>query len=147
MITTNIGTSVKVIDAQGKDHYVMETDNGQADPANVDYADGWYSNSVVNAAASFDVAGGAGNDTIWTHGWGDAKISDGAGADVVYTDNSGAAQLSELSGLLDRNIAEHDQIDYVYGAVWAFNAEFVGPDATDISGVTNSCMTVPSSRN
>lgn len=144
VITTNIGTSVKVIDAQGKDHYVMETDNDQpvAGSTAASYNDGWYVNSVVNAAASFDVAGGAGNDTIWTHGWGDAKISDGAGADVVYTDNSGAAQLSELSGLLDRNIAEHDQIDYVYGAVWAFNAEFVGPTATDISGITNENYTL-----
>lgn len=137
VITTNIGESLKVIDAQGADHYIMATDNGQATPTAVDYADGWYSNSVVSNAASFDVAGGAGDDTIWTHGWGDATISDGAGADVVYTDNSGAAQLSGLSSLLDRNIAEHDQIDYVYGAVWAFNAEFVGPNPTDISGVTN----------
>ncbi|MDF3435196.1 DUF4214 domain-containing protein [Sulfitobacter sp. KE42] len=146
VITTNIGETLKVVDAQGADHYIMVTDNDQPSTGvstALTYADGWYANSVSSNAASFDVNGGAGNDTIWTHGWGDATISDGAGADVVYTDNSGAAQLSELSELLDRNIAEHDQIDYVYGSVWAFNAEYLpGGNPTDISGVTNDSYAI-----
>jgi hypothetical protein len=121
VITTNVGTSLKLIDEQGQDHYVMATDNAQ----------GWYQNSVFSNAATFTVDGGAGNDTIWTNGWGDKVIADGSGNDVIYTDNSAVFQLSSLLTTIDRNLLEHDQIDYALGAAWVFNGE--GPT----SGATN----------
>lgn len=144
VITTNIGGSdeftdvtvvgantpgaVKMIDEQGQDYYVLESDN----------AEEWYTNQVSNVAAEFSVDGGAGNDTIWTHGWGDFTISDGSGADVVYTDNSAAEQASlRLATNIDRNLTEHDQIDYVIGDVWAFNAEILGVSPFTVSGATN----------
>ncbi|MGJ8605978.1 MAG: hypothetical protein ACSHXH_17815 [Marivita sp.] len=158
VITTNIGGSdatalatvvganangvTKLIDEQGQDYYVMNSTNGEQ----------WYENSVSQGAASFTVSGGAGNDIIWTHGWGDFTINDGAGTDVVYTDNSGATQASAvLATNIDRNLLEHEQIDYVIGDVWAFNAEFVAGSATvpfQVTGVTNewidlATLTVP----
>ncbi|MBM1707782.1 DUF4214 domain-containing protein, partial [Sulfitobacter geojensis] len=139
VITTNVGAAVKQIDEQGQDYYELTSDNGAASTNN------WYENSVSNVAAEFSVNGGAGNDTIWTHGWGDTTISDGTGMDVVYTDNSGATEIStSLGAVIDRNLLEHDQIDYVFGAAWAFNAEFVGTGAFDIAGATNDTILIGS---
>lgn len=148
VITTNIGTSdrdttqvgsnttgaIKRIDEQGQDHYELTSSNNEF----------WYQNAVSNVATEMSVNGGAGADTIWTHGWGDFTIDGGAGADVVYTDNS-AAQEGEntVAGNIDRNLTEHDQIDYVAGAVWAFNAEnvvFANPGS--MSGITNDVIAI-----
>lgn len=133
VLTTNVGRSLKLVDEQGQDHYVMLTENDEE----------WYENSVFSNASTFTVNGGSGNDTIWTHGWGDKNITDGSGTDAVYTDNSGVEQLFNLATNIDRNLLEHDPIDYVFGAVWAFNAELSGGDDDDqdrianISGATN----------
>lgn len=138
VLTTNIGNATKQLDTQGEDFYTYNShDNTE-----------WYENTVSNNAANLTIDGGSGNDTIWTHGWGDFDIMDGTGNDVVYTDNSGVDLLGSgggdpLSRPLDRAILEHDQIDYFYGAVWAFNAEYpAGNGATDITGITNDTIVV-----
>ncbi|MEP5729338.1 MAG: DUF4214 domain-containing protein [Sulfitobacter sp.] len=144
VITTNIGGTdttefgffaqagaIKTIDEQGQDHYLLTSDN----------AEGWYTNAVSNVAAEFSVNGGAGADTIWTHGWGDFNIDAGTGADVVYTDNSGAVEAADrLASNIDRNLDEHDQIDYVVGGVWAFNAELVSAFPLGVTGATNDTI-------
>jgi hypothetical protein len=153
VLTTNIGGSgvdvfgtdagtdqlgaIKLIDEQGQDYYILDSNNGED----------WYTNAVFNGAAEFSIDGGDGNDVIWTHGWGDFAISDGDGMDVVYTDNSGVVQISDqLGSNIDRNLTEHDQIDYVVGGVWAFNAENIGVDpetnALVASGGTNNWITL-----
>ena len=48
----------------------------------------WYDNQKLNANVS--IAGGEGNDTIWTPGSGDVIINGGSGDDTVYADNTGA---------------------------------------------------------
>ena len=137
-ITTNVGQSLKVIDEQGEDRYIMATTSTMDD---------WYANSVFDTASTFAVDGGAGDDIIWTNGWGDFTIADGAGADAVYTDNSGVADLSLLMTNIDRNLNEHDQIDYALGSAWAFNAEGALPTATTastLSGATNESIVLGS---
>lgn len=123
VITTNVGSATKRIDDQGQDHYILSTDNAAS----------WYENSVFVNASTFTVDGGSGNDVIWTHGWGDFVISDGSGTDVVYTDNSGVVQSSGVLTETDRPLTEHEQIDYVTGAVWSFNSEA----ASNGGGATN----------
>jgi hypothetical protein len=139
VITTNIGEALKVIDEQGQDFYAMATENGGGSAS-------WYTNAVSNVAAEFSVSGGAGADTIWTHGWGDFTIDGGADADVIYTDNSGAELASlRLATNIDRNLTEHDQIDYVVGGVWAFNGDNVtlGTNgALSMTGATNDEITL-----
>ncbi|MFC6589775.1 DUF4214 domain-containing protein [Sulfitobacter pacificus] len=140
VITTNVGTSVKRIDEQGQDHYELTTENGTG-------AASWYTNAVSNVAAEFSVNGGAGADTIWTHGWGDVSIDGGADADVIYTDNSGAVEARiNLATNIERNLTEHDQIDYVVGGVWAFNAENITaagtPPVLGMTGATNDLITL-----
>lgn len=141
VITTNIGESLKLIDEQGQDYYAMATENNTT-PASAS----WYTNAVSNIAAEFSVSGGAGADTIWTHGWGDFTIDGGADADVIYTDNSGAEEASlRLATNIDRNLTEHDQIDYVVGGVWAFNGDniTVGTNgALSMTGATNDTITL-----
>ena len=133
VITTNVGNASKRIDEQGQDHYELGSFGLGLQ--------GWYANAVSNVAAEFTVNGGAGNDTIWTHGLGDFDISDGTGMDVVYTDNSRAVEASDtVAPVIDRNLTEHDQIDYVAGAVWAFNAE--GPFGAGLTGATNEGITI-----
>lgn len=139
VITTNIGEALKVIDEQGQDFYAMATENGAGSAS-------WYTNAVSNVAAEFSINGGAGADTIWTHGWGDFTIDGGADADVIYTDNSGAEEASlRLATNIDRNLTEHDQIDYVVGGVWAFNGDNVtlGTNgALSMTGATNDEITL-----
>ncbi|KIN69848.1 Outer membrane adhesin-like protein [Sulfitobacter noctilucicola] len=137
VITTNVGDAVKLVDEQGQDHYALASTNGEA----------WYTNAVSNVAAEMSVFGGAGADTIWTHGWGDFTIDGGADRDVVYTDNSGAVEAAQrLATNIDRNLTEHDQIDYVVGGVWAFNAENLAVSTTDgslsMTGATNDTITL-----
>jgi len=142
VITTNIGSTDKEIDNQGQDYYILTTDNAQD----------WYENSVSSNAATFTVNGGTGDDVIWTHGWGDATISDGGGSDVIYTDNSGVVQSAGVLTNLERIIVEHEQIDYVTGAVWAFNAEdaagaalsgpVVAGQLAGLSGITNDTFVI-----
>jgi len=139
VIVTNIGEATQLLDAQGQDYYQLFTDGS------------FYANQANNDAASITVVGGAGNDSIWTHGFGDAVIIAGTGSDIVYSDNSGVAQLANTlftSGTLTRNNIgdEANQIDYVVGAVWTFNDDngtttSIGP-VTDISGSTNTNLTV-----
>ncbi|MGB3545218.1 DUF4214 domain-containing protein [Rubrivirga sp.] len=134
VITTNVGDADKFIDDQGQDYYELDTDGF------------WYTNAVFNTASDFQIDGGDGDDVIWTHGWGDATIEDGAGNDVIYTDNSGVDQLSdELLFALDRNIVEHEQIDYVVGAAWGFNVDDLNDfdDFGDnITGATNDLISL-----
>lgn len=158
VITTNIGGSssnvseifpltvgvdavgaVKMIDEQGQDYYVLSSTNDED----------WYENTVFNGAASFSVDGGAGNDVIWTNGWGNFDIADGAGMDVIYTDNSGVISLSNVATNIDRNTAEHEQIDYVAGSVWVFNGEDnagaisgTGGNFAELSGITNDTFAI-----
>ena len=133
VITTNIGFAQKRIDEQGQDHYQLN-DAGAGTTS-------WYTNAVSNVAAELTVNGGTGNDTIWTHGTGDFTISDGTGMDVVYTDNSAAVEAHDtVAPVIDRNLTEHDQIDYVAGAVWAFNAE--GPFGAGLTGATNETIDI-----
>lgn len=133
------GGAVKLIDEQGQDYYVLNSTNDED----------WYENTVFNGAASFSVDGGAGNDVIWTHGWGNFDIADGAGMDVVYTDNSGVVSLTNVATNIDRNLTEHEQIDYVAGSVWVFNGEDnagaisgTGGNFAELSGVTNDTFTI-----
>ena len=158
VITTNVGGSdtnfadifgltvgtfangaAKVIDEQGQDYYALSSTNDED----------WYENTVFNGAASFSVDGGAGNDTIWTHGWGNFDIADGSGMDVVYTDNSGVVNLDNAATNIDRNLTEHDQIDYALGSVWVFNGESAdvpitgtGQNFGDLSGITNDTFAI-----
>ncbi len=112
VITTNVGVAQKFINEQGDDHYLLTTGNAI-----------WYQNSVFTNASTFTVSGGSGNDTIWTHGWGDTNISDGTGTDVIYSDNSGTVDIFNFFGNIQGNLLEDDQIDYEIGAAWAFNAD------------------------
>ena len=141
-IVTNVGGANKVIDGQGQDYYLLFQDPF--------FGQQWYANQANNNAATIRVNGGAGDDSIYTHGWGDAAINAGSGEDVVYTDNAGAVNLPfNLMNNISRNIDEHEQIDYEVGAAWTFNDDNGGDDdATgfgfvgDISGSTNDLNAV-----
>ncbi len=131
VITTNVGSTIKYIDEQGNDTYELFTDTGLAV---------WYQNSVFSNASTFTVIGGTGDDTIWTHGWGDTAITDGSGSDTVYTDNSGTVELFTFLGNIQANLLEDDPIDYQIGAAWAFNTDATNSSLAGglaISGSTN----------
>ena len=112
VLTTNVGSAPKFINEQGDDIHLLSSTSGA-----------WYANSVFTNASTFTVSGGSGNDTIWTHGWGDANITDGSGLDTIYTDNSGTVPLLNFFQNIQANLLESDPIDHEIGAAWAFNTD------------------------
>ncbi|MEM1429019.1 MAG: DUF4214 domain-containing protein [Pseudomonadota bacterium] len=167
-ITTNVGESFKVIDNQGQDWFGMSHQAGDvasglvSSAVDVDEDDvpDWYENHAGQDGADtskFDVAGGAGDDTIWTYGYGDYRIDGGSGDDTIYADNSGVSWLLSAANLpaplinsvIDRPVTaqddiannirgDHYQIDYAINAVWTFNDDNGDNDLVeDIQGQTN----------
>lgn len=99
--------------------------------ANADYGESWLSNQQLNDNISIDAT--SGNNTIWTEGAGNAKITTGSGADTIYTDNSGKITLTDQDSI--------DKLaDLGYGkdmnALFAFNA--ASADLGDIVSNTNN---------
>jgi hypothetical protein len=140
VIVTNVGNAFKRIDEQGQDYYALSA-FGLSSTA----ADTWYPNHVVNNSAEFFVDGGAGADSILTHGFGNFDINAGVGADVVYTDNSGAALFGDAFSdalRIDRNIDEHTQIDYMVDGIWTLNDDNPDADLGNLSGSTNTSFQV-----
>lgn len=141
VLTTLVGETVKFIDEQGQDWFGMFATGVDADDNGI--LD-WYENQNAPGVGPMAVTGGAGEDEIWTFGWGDYRINAGADNDVVYADNSGVNWIPlvpDLNPVIGRQVGEHNQIDYAVNAVWTFNDDNGDTDGIgDIKGTTNDTV-------
>jgi hypothetical protein len=149
VITTLVGRAIKFVDEQGQDYYQMYNTGVDVDG---DGIPDWYENHSASYGggdtSSLTVGGGAGNDEIWTFGWGDYTITGGAGNDLILSDNSGVSWIenTDLNPVIGRQVGEHTQRDYAIGAVWTFNdindgaVEGDAGDVSDIQSAGNAAL-------